>query len=381
MTRLIAFAAIALTVLTASNSVLAADCRAPGRFGPGSEAIVPPLVRFADEILREDIAAARAMTDPIAAIARLQTNQFAMRHPRIAADNYLGWYRARCGKVWLYVELDSAIAARVQALREGYRERQQVLGDPEQRFQTNRSATEGSGLLDLLLAANLYDDFEAEAAAFLRRAIGDAQARQHFKTVTALATHRLQYLQELREAYGADYTVSITGLLPTETEAFTALPDLAARLDPIRAEHVRYWLNREAESFAVLLKNVPPPNALVTLPFDLGTATGQLELALQIAQPTDEAGVRALAERRGDELGGRGRHAEAAEYYDLAGADTKALQSRQLVERSLQNRASELAKTVDPTLDALRKSPAERESFESETDALAEELGVDLESF
>ncbi len=370
---------IALSAALLASTVQANDCFSRGYINASSR--VPAPVQYADELLQASLAAARQESDAVAAIAKLQEYQFGMWHPDIPRGNPTGYYRVRCGNAALYSELNDAIAQRVEQLKASYRANRQLLGQPQQRTQANGTVGTGAGLLNLLLIANQHEQFEQEAARFLRKAIGDSEARKYFGVVYQIAGARQDHIRSLQEAYSSTYAKPVANLLPVELKALTALQGLPARLDPIRAEHVAYWLAKEEVSYNKILAQAPVKDALLGLTFELGTANSQLELALGIALPKDQDKIRQHAIKRGDALVALDRHEEASTYYDIAGATEKLRQTQQVVAAANQQRLERMRKQSTIDIEKMKKTSEQRASFEEETDSLAEELGIDLDDF
>lgn len=371
---------LAATVLPAP--AIANQCTEPLRYGPRSGDTVRPIAGLANGIIDADLAAASAATDPLQAIAALQKHQFDMAHPELPKDAPTTvFYRVRCAAPDRYEQLNDAIAKRVQANRKGYRDRAWFVGGGYGVLNPENPNTERPGLLNLLLMANLYEDFEQEARDFLTAAIGDAEADNHFDSLAQLAASRQRYLSRWDKDYSSDYAQGGVGLLPAERSGLSVLPGIAERLAPLRDLHVEHWLGKEDATFERLLATATNPAALINLQLGTATATEQLRLARSVARSKDVARINERAIVRGDTLMKRERFREAAEYYDFADAKPQLARARAQEEARGEARIEKLTRSFEKQRDDMIKTAEEQEAFESDTDALADELGIDLDDF
>ncbi len=376
--RIILVSSLALT-----QAAQASDCRQQG-FASATER-VPPLANFANQMVQADIDTAAGLADPIAAIAKLQENQYTMWHPKIDRGQPAGYYRVRCADSALYIALNDAIVKRVQTLVEPYRAKRQFLGTSRQQTQANTAVTGEAGLLNLLLLGNLNEAFEQEATTFLRNAIGDSQARGYFSEIYTIVDARLRHIEEFNGAYNAEYAKPVSQLLPIEQQATSKLAGLAGRLDPIRIEHTNFWLAKEKESYQQILAQKPMELGLLTGGMELATAREQLELAIGVALPKNQTAVRQHAEARGDSLVALNRHREATTYYKVArslpGVSDKLENAQAVIDAADQERIATIQERAKLDIESMKKTDQEKQSFEDDTDALADELGIDLDDF
>jgi hypothetical protein len=171
------------------------------------------------------------------------------------------------------------------------------------------------------------------------------------------------------------------GLLDFELAGLEKLRGIADRLNAYRDEHVQYWLSKEAQSFEAVKRNPPPASAALMLMPETGVALTQLEQAQKVALPDARAPIRAIGEARGDWLFGEQRYAEAKMYFEFAGASDKQTNAARLAEEELAALSDQTIRKVQEQAKGMLKSKEQTEAFESETDALAEELGIDLDDF
>lgn len=374
-------ALLVVPLLLLAAPAAANRCTEPVRVGPRPADLLPPLASFADDLLQADLSAARNIQNPIAAIARLQQNEFDMHHPQAAPNNPAAYFRMRCAPRERYTAVQDAIRRRVDELAPGYRQQRQFLGSANPRIRSDNPDQASPGLLNLLLLSNQYDTFTGEAQSFLRSAIGDSEAARHFSAVAAIAQNRLDYLGRWEEAYASEYATGSLGLLPAEVAGLTALKNFQSHIDPLRAEHVAHWLQQEAASYQKLLNEQHDPANLMQLSFALRTAISQLELAQKIALPDQRPAIDQLAVERGDALMQLERFQAAVQYYDVADAQPQRQQAQARLDAIGQQRVARVREQAERDILNMRKSADETRAFEEETDALAEELGVDLDDF
>jgi hypothetical protein len=379
---------VALTTLLAASLLpalaIANQCTEPLRYGPATGDTVRPIAGLANGIIDTDLAAASRATDPLLAIATLQRHLFDMAHPELPEEApTTGFYRVRCADPDRYEQLNGAIGKLVQSNRKAYRNRAWFIGGGYGVLDPEAPNAQKPGLLNLLLMANLYEDFEQEARDFLTAAIGDAEADKHFDTLAQLAASRLRYLSRWDMDYRSDYAQGGVGLLPAERSGLRALQDIEDRLAPLRDLHVKHWLGKEDATFERILASAPNPAALINLQLgaDTATATEQLRLARSVARSKDVARINQRAVARGDGLMKRERFTEAAEYYDFAGAKPQLARARAQEETRGEARIEKFTRGFEKQRDEMMKTADEREAFESDTDALADELGIDLDDF
>lgn len=356
-------------------------CTDTVRTGSAATDRLPPLANIAGGVIEENLVEAKSR-DLIQAIATLQQNQFSMVHPQASqAQRQYAFFQVRCASEDSYRALNDQIRARVRAAQSQYRKQRWFIGTPMDLISMH-AQDPAPGLLNLLVMANLYDEFEQEAVQFLNAAVGDNEAAAHFKSVNRIAESRRRFLTEWDERYtNTSYGAAGIGLLAEERAGLTKLENLEARLEPLREAHIEFWLQSEQQSFAELLAR--PSNDLLDLQgtMQADTAVEQLRLALNIARPAAKEPITTLAHERGQTLVDAERFTEAADYFKLAGADAEADRAIAANNARLDARSAALTKSATELRDTMMKSDAERESFEDETDALADELGIDLDDF
>ena len=368
-------------------AVFAANaCTEPLQTGSRATDRLPPMASVADAVLDQNLARSKRTEDLAKAIAILQRNQFAMTHPQATGSQRIAAFvQVRCGSAAKYRALNSQIEQRVRAAQQLYRQQRWFISPDHnqltlQAFENPEVVNPSPGLLNLMLMANLYDAFETEAKDFLKAAVGDDQASAHFTAINRMIQKRLRFLNDWDQRYTGSGQGGV-GLLPQEQAGFSKLKDLPQRLEPLRDAHVAHWIEREQETFTSLMAQ--PADKLLNLAAaaQQATAVQQLQLALTIARPDAKGAITALALRRGQTLSDAEHFDAAADYFKLAGADAKAKQATAANNVRAERRAERLQQSASELRDSLFKSDAERERFESDTDALADELGIDLDDF
>ncbi|MEM6710297.1 MAG: hypothetical protein AAF648_16065 [Pseudomonadota bacterium] len=372
----------ALLGAASSMQALAVGCtdRLPGRI-IGREGTLEPVATYADELIAGSLAAAAPLKDPLAAIYRLQEYLYSLRHPEI--DKSRGVFRLRCAGRSKYDRLQSAIDTRIDQLTETYRSNQWFIGNGDvSTLRDPATARTQPGLLELLLMTDRYDDFEREATAFLTSdaALNDRTAPKLFERIEIMIQHRQRELAGYRENYET-LGQSLVGLTTRESQGITRLPGLAERISALRTQHVAHWLSKEAESFEVVRAAAPRSTALFDLGLELETARTQLRNAMRVAGTEDDARLKALARDRANALLTLERPGDAAEYFELAGLREQAEQAQADAQNRAERQSERLQQAAEETLLELQKTDAERAAFNQETDALADELGIDLDDF
>jgi hypothetical protein len=345
-------------------------CRDPVlKYGASdSRETVSPMIDVAQRILEEDLAAGRAAQDPSTAVAHFVEHYFYMGHPEaVAPASY-----SRCAPAQMYQELSEAVGDVVDSVRDEYRRKHWYIGTKESK-----------GLLDMMLLANRYDEFEAEAVRFLRNAKDDPNAAKLFEQTIGLGTQRARELEQFQNALDSRSTTLTggLGLFDFELSGLDKLSGLANRLNAYRDEHVEYWLNKETQSFAAVKRNPPHASAVIAVVPETAVAMTQLEQAHKVARTDARAPVLAIGEARGDWLFGEQRYSEAKRYFEFAGATGKQTKAAKLSEEKIAELSDQTINKVQEQMKGMIKSKEQKEAFESDTDSLAEELGIDLDDF
>ncbi len=368
--------------LLLAQPALANRCEEPTRIGPRSTDVISAIGSVANGVIDQAIAAAATEPDLLEAVALLQENQFNMLHPDAPEDyRQTAYYSTRCADRGRYQALEDAIAQRVLGARERYRQQGWYLGASQPLLTPGRTAEQKPGLLDLLLLANRYDEFETEARRFLTKAIGDGEAAGYFEAIGNMASKRQRWLQQWRNDYAAPYAEGGVGLLATELKGLETLDRIPERLEPLREPHIDHWLSAEADSYAKLRASLPEKQRLFDLNLGAQTSVEQLRIALGIAREEDRERIITRARSRGEDLLTRSRPALAVDYFELAGDTQRAARAQQAADDAAEARVAEVTRAAESLKGEVMKTEAEKASFEAETDALADELGIDLDDF
>lgn len=366
-----------------SDTALANRCLEPVRIGPRSGDVIAPIGTVANGVIDRTLAEAQGEPDLLRAVAALQKSQFSMLHPD-APEGYrqTAYFNMRCAAADRYEALDDAIAKRVLAVRDQYRQQGWYLGGSQLLPNSKGEYPAGKpGLLNLLLIANRFDDFEAEAERFLDKAVGDAMANEYFETVNQTASIRRRELERWQSDYASSYAAGSVGLLPREQAGIAALTNIEGRLAVLRDKHVAYWLDKESAQFKDLLAATKTPRPLLEIPMQSGIGADQLQLALGIARDSDRDKVLGRARARGETLSQRDRPDLAVRYFELAGDQRRAAQAQTAADALAEQRVEGMRAAAEAAMGEIVKSDEEKAAFEDETDALADELGIDLDDF
>jgi hypothetical protein len=373
-----------LALLTlVSGPALANRCLEPTRIGPRSGDVIAPIGTVANDVIDQALAAAQAEQDLLRALATLQNSQFSMLHPDAPEGaRQTAYFTVRCASADRYEALDEAMARRVQAVQDEYRRQGWYLGGNQLLPNFKGEYADGKpGLLNLLLIANRFEAFEQEAAQFLDRAIGDAMANEYFETINHIASVRRRELERWQSDYASEYARGGVGLLPRERDGITTLAGIEDRLAVRRDKHVTHWLDKEAEQFEKLLADAEAPRRLLAINLQSGIGADQLELALGLAREQDKARIIDRARARGERLARQERHDLAVPYFQLAGDKQRLAAAQAAADASAAQRTENVRAAAEAAMGDIIKSDDEKAAFEDETDALADELGIDLDDF
>ena len=327
-----------------------------------------PMAEIAPEILQADIEAGHNTNDPLKAIQHFQEHNFYMKHPDLPAPSSL----SRCAPPYMYRQLNDETVNVVNTLFEKYKSNRWFLSEDE---------IKNPGLLRLLLLSNQYDSFITEAEGFLLSAKDDAEAPQLFDRVHSLINRRLNTLLEMQKSLNNEYYSHGFGLLDIETQGLEFLSQAPVRIDALRQTHIDFLLGKEQKVFPKVKNNPPPENVLVLFNPDAMESLAYLERAIKVSIKEQQAPIIARAEMRGDDLVSDNRHREAIPYFELAMAEEKLANSEVIVESETNALAEKTKQEAEKEIEGMLKTEKESKEFENETDALAEELGIDLDNF
>ncbi len=327
-----------------------------------------PMEQIAPSIIQADIEAGRSENEPLKAIQRFQDNNYYMKHPDLPSPKAI----SRCAPPSMYRQLSDETAKVVSSIFEQYKSNRWFLSENE---------FENPGLLQLLMLSNQYDAFLAEAEKFLLSAKDDSEAPQLFKHVHKLIYARQNHLMQVQKSLNNEYYSHGFGLLDIEKQGFEILSRAPAQIDALRQEHIDFLLDKENNVFSKVKNNPPPENAMVLFNPDAMESITYLERAIKVSLKEQQAPIRARAEMRGDDLVSDNRHREAISYFEVAMADEKLAKSQAIVESEANEIAEKTERDVEKQIEGMLKTEEERKEFESETDVLAEELGIDLDDF
>ena len=327
-----------------------------------------PMAEIAPEVLQVDIDTGRNANDPLKAIQHFQKHNFYMKHPDLSAPSSL----SRCAPPNMYRQLNDETAKIVNTLFQKYKSNHWFLSENE---------IKNPGLLRLLLLSNQYDTFLIEAEGFLLNAKDDAEAPHLFDRVHSLINRRLNTLLETQKNLNNVYYSHGFGLLDIETQGLEFLSQAPARIDALRQVHIDFLLGKEEKVFPKIKNNPPSENALVLFNPDAMESLIYLERAIKVSIKKQQAQIIARAEMRGDDLVSDNRHREAIPYFELAMAEEKLAKSEIIVELETNALAEKTKQEAEKEIKSVLKTEKESKKFERETDALAEELGIDLDNF
>ena len=163
------------------------------------------------------------------------------------------------------------------------------------------------------------------------------------------------------------------------------LPAIAKAIDAVRAEHVAHWLEVEKPRFAKLRKelnsNTAQQAALLQIDTQTPIALAALEQARDVALPEDRSRIYARATQRGETLEAEGHIRAAEQFYRFAQLDARADALAQQADAEQERRSDEVIAELEKAKDQFLKTDAEQAEYEEGTDALADELGIDLDDF
>ncbi len=261
----------------------------------------------------------------------------------------------------------------------------------------------GGGGLEYYLRSFRYQDFEEQFQPFVAGLYGNAGAADGFrKILLLLKANRAdleqlaeqkksqQILEEQRESSGIRLADDTLGLLPEEAAGFAEL-DAARDLVVKEIErNIAYWLDREREDFTA----VESAKNMMAEMMTADAAIDKLKAAADFPSLINEAGaykeepwyslsadykqqILARAEQHGDKLMGQGSPHAAKKYFSFAGAREKRDAASALGRKQgdeLTSKMEQQVKDGGSMFDAA--TDEEREKFDSDTDALADELGL-----
>ncbi|MGI9325098.1 MAG: hypothetical protein ACR2PZ_07755 [Pseudomonadales bacterium] len=345
----------------------------------GKRVHYPANAAVAGPILRADLAEGRSSSDPIAALRIYARNFYGLKRTDMPGNS--GWVSQRCGPAELYQELNQAAQTAVESVRKTYHDKRWFLSADQWLQQTNQQP----GLLNLLLHANLYDAFEEEALAFLRSAKNDPTAAKLFSDTLGTIQFKTWQLTDYQKR--SSHAEGTLALIPAEQTGLKRLPGIIERINAVRAEHVAYWLKLEEPRFAKLHKelNTNEAQKAALLPFNTSAETpialAALEQARDVALPENRPALFALGTKRGEVLEADGHLWSAEQYYRFAELEDRADAVEQRLNAQQEARGAKVIAELEKTKDKFLKSESERAAYEEDTDALADELGIDLDDF
>lgn len=238
------------------------------------------------------------------------------------------------------------------------------------------------GALRLLLDSNQYDEFRDHA---FKYAVSELPQRDIDEAVVALAESRIGRLERTRNA-GASYEAlgyqnDLTPLLDQELVAFDKLAGLGeqlrAHLAPLYPKITDSKLAEEARNY----ENAIRTDGIIPKGMMFGRAFHELESGISrlSEHPKELARLRARASERAKELFEQEQYQPAEEYFEIAGNEVAAAESRRLAATQQDAMLRKLEVAAKTDIEKMKKSDEERDAFQDEAAEMAAEFGLDLE--
>jgi hypothetical protein len=274
-------------------------------------------------------------------------------------------------------------------------ERQQLRRGMSEQNMDYVKLMQGWGAFEFYLTSYRYQDFQQHLGPYLDQLYGVKDAADHFSDLLFVLTVEAARLQASKETYETDFTLGryqndSIGLLTEEAAGFAALQASRKKVVKALERNIGYWLDQEEQEFAALASAKDMMSEMMTAE----VAINNLKIAAEMPPLIKQAGgykeepwysmsadykrkIQARAEQHGDRLMEAEKAAAAKKYYSFAGARDKRDAASALARKQGDEMARKMKQQVKDggaMFDAA--TDEERDKFDSDTDALADELGL-----
>lgn len=272
-------------------------------------------------------------------------------------------------------------------------ERYQQFGGTEAEVALAIATMQDWGALDYYRNAYLFQDYQQQFKVYLKKLYGQADAIPAFRAL--LSINRSNDLKDARQRYERDYSRrgysnDSIGLLPEEAQGLQVLDNTRDALVAALGDNIDFYLDKETGSFAELGR----AQGIVAEMLAAETAVRQLRVAQKYPALIRGVGsykqepwysmaanyeqkIAQQAERQGDQLLSLEKPQAAERLYSVAGARDKRKQASAMAKRESDAMQESLRQSLEKSGDVFdAATDSERQQFKSDTDALADELGL-----